>query len=113
LGVTVVDTDTEEKRQLDEPRVLFQEARRRRRRRWLISGIVLIVVGAAIRTVISISGSSPITRVVRPRTPKSAPPQSVGLPTGAFQSLTSAGPLAVNATGSLFVVDEGRHEVLV
>jgi hypothetical protein len=113
LGVTVVDLDTEEQHQLDEPQVLFQEARKRQRRRWLITGLVLIVVGAAIGTVIATTGSSPIARFVRPRTPKSAPPQSVGLPTGAFQSLKSAGPLAVNVTGSLFVVDEGRHEVLV
>ena len=37
----------------------------------------------------------------------------MGLPTGALQSLKLAGPLAVNATGSLFVVDDARHQVLV
>jgi hypothetical protein len=96
----------------DEVQVLFREAHRRRRRRWLISGIVLIVV-AAVVAVLATSGASPSKSVARTRLPKSAPPQPVGLPTGAVQSLKSAGPLAVNAIGSLFVVDETSHEILV
>jgi hypothetical protein len=97
---------------VDDPELLFKEARRRRQRRWLISGTVLTVVAVVI-ALVSALGSSTGTRAIRIRPPRSVPPQAVGLPTGGVQSLVSAGPLAVNATGSLFVVDEGRHEVLV
>jgi hypothetical protein len=78
----------------------------------MISSIVLIVV-AAIVAVVAASGASPSKSVALSRIPKSARPGSVGLPTGAFQSLRQAGPLAVNATGSLFVVDETSHQILV
>src|ERR1700676_5496056 len=97
---------------VDDPELLFKEARRRRQRRWLISGTVLTVVAVVI-ALVSALGSSTGTRAIRISPPRSVRPQAVGLPTGGVQSLVSAGPLAVNATGSLFVVDEGRHEVLV
>lgn len=97
---------------VDDPELLFKEARRRRQRRWLISGTVLIVV-AGVLALVSTLGSSPSAKSTHKRIPKPAPLRAVGLPTGAVESLESAGPLAVNATGSLFVVDEAHHEVLV
>jgi len=98
----------------DDVQVLFREARRRRRRRWLVSGIVLVVVAAVVVVVaVNSHGVSPGPSVARTRSPGPAAPRSVGLPTGATRTLRSAGPLAVNATGSLFVVDETRHEILV
>jgi hypothetical protein len=96
----------------DDPDLLFKEARRRRRTRWLISCIV-VVFAAAVGIAVLTTGSARPGGTVRNPHPKSAPPQSVGLPTGAFQTLRTAGPLAVNATGSLFVVDEKSHEILV
>ena len=96
-----------------DPELLFREARQRRWRRWMISGIVLLVVAATIGAVAEMNGPSPSIRSLRISPPKLVPPQSVGLPTGEVQALRSAGSLAVNATGSLFVVDKVRHEVLV
>ena len=96
----------------DEPDLLFKEARRRRRRRWLNSGIVAVLVVTVGIAIVSAGTAKPGENVRIPH-PKSAPPQTVGLPTGAFQALRTAGPLAVNATGSLFVADETSHEILV
>jgi hypothetical protein len=96
----------------DDVQVLFREARRRRRRRWLVSGIVLVVI-AAVVVVVNSYRVSPGPSMARTRNPGPAAPRSVGLATGATRTLRSAGPLAVNATGSLFVVDETRHEILV
>ncbi len=98
---------------VDDPELLFKEARRRRQRRWLISGVAVLVIAVTIGTVVATTGSSTGTRKIRTRPPRSVPPQAVGLPTGGIQSLVSAGPLAVNATGSLFVADETSHEILV
>jgi hypothetical protein len=108
--VTVVERVPEDP-ELDEPQVLFREARRRRRRRWLRVGVVVVVAGLVGTAVVAITSSTGIRRA-RVRLPRSLP-QAVGVPTGEVQSLKSAGPLAVNATGSLFVVDDTRHEVLV
>ena len=77
-----------------------------------MTGIVLIVT-ALVGTGIASTLSSTAVKRVRPKLPQSVPPQVVGLPAGTVQSLESAGPLAVDATGSLFVVDEVGHEVLV
>ena len=48
-------------------------------------------------------------KVTIPSGPKSPSP----LPTGPIVALKIAGPLAVGPTGSLYVVDESQHEVLV
>jgi hypothetical protein len=92
--------------------VLFKEARRRRRRRWLVSGTILMVA-ALIGVLISTTETPRSVKAVPVRHRKAPSPQSIGLPTGAFQTLLSAGPLAVNSTGSLFVFDSVHHEVLV
>lgn len=110
--MTLTDSQPSRTATSHDAEVLFREARRRRRRRRLISVIVLFVVAAVVATLVT-TGASPRKSVTRTKPPKPVPPQSVGLPTGTVQALGSAGPLAVNATGSLFVVDAARHEVLV
>ena len=98
----------------DDPEALFKEARQRRRRvrlAWL--GVAVIVVGAVAAIVVATSSvhKSPPhhANVTIPNGPKSPNP----LPTGSIVALKIAGPLAVGPTGSLYVVDESHHEVLV
>ena len=94
--------------------LLFKEAKQRERRRrlaWL--GVVVIVVGA-VAAIVAATSSVPKApphqaKVTIPSTPKSPSP----LPTGSIVALNIAGPLAVGPTGSLYVVDETHHEVLV
>ena len=110
--MTVVERVREDT-EADEPQVLFREARRRRRRRWLVAGVVAVVVAGLVgAAVLAGSTSSTGTMRARVRIPRPGPPKPWGCPpAGCFPS--SAGPLAVNATGSLFVVDGVRHQVLV
>jgi hypothetical protein len=98
--------------EVDEAQLLFREARRRRRRRWLAVGIILSAGAILVVAITALVGST-ATTPARPRPPEPRPPRPVGLPTGRFQSLGVAGPLAVNASGSLFVVDDAHDEVLV
>jgi hypothetical protein len=94
--------------------LLFREAKQRERRRrlaWL--GVVVTVVGGAV-AVFAAANTRPRVpphhaRATIPHVTK--PPSSI--PTGATVALKLAGPLAVSPTGSLYVVDETQHEVLV
>jgi hypothetical protein len=94
--------------------LLFREAKQRERRRrlaWL--GVALIVAGAT-AAIVAATSSAPKAphhhaKVTIPTSPKSPSP----LPIGSIVALKLAGPLAVSRTGSLYVVDESQHEVLV
>lgn len=93
--------------------LLFKEAKQReRRRRLLWSGVVVIAVAGAVLAVAAISSRSkpfpPPAKV-----PSSNKPNSTSFPLGSLVSLKKAGPLAVGATGALYVSDPTRHEVLV
>jgi hypothetical protein len=114
MAVVERPTSQSEDRVPPDADLLFREAKQRERRRrlaWL--GVAVIVVGAV--TAIVGKGSSapkvPLHRVkvTIPSGPKSPSP----LPTGPIVTPKLAGPLAVSPTGSLYVVDELQHEVLV
>ena len=94
--------------------LLFREAKQRERRRrlaWL--GVAVIVVGGAVALVAATRTTPNVppqhAKVTIPSGPNSPSP----LPTGSIVALKIAGPLAVGPTGSLYVVDEPQHEVVV
>ena len=98
----------------DDAEALFKEAKQRRRRlrmAWLGVAVIVIGAGAAIVAATSSVHKSPPhhAKVTIPSGPKLSSP----LPTGSMVALKIAGPLAVGPTGSLYVVDESHHEVLV
>ena len=77
---------------------------------WL--GVMVIVVGAVAAIVATTSSVRPPphrAKVTIPTGPKSPSP----LPSGSVVALKLAGPLAVSPTGSLYVVDQSQHRVLV
>ena len=93
--------------------LLFREAKQReRRRRLLWLGVAVIVVGGAVALVAATTTPKAPphhAKISIPSVPKPPSP----LPTGSIVALKIAGPLAVGPTGSLYVVDEPQHEVVV
>ncbi len=110
--MAVVDAPTEVPER-PEPELLLPEAGRRRRRHWLLAIVILLVVSTVAVVGIAVVIGSPAPNTVRVRPHRATPPQSIGLPTGGYRSLEQAGPLAVSPSGSLFIVDPARHQILV
>ena len=94
--------------------LLFKEAQQRERRRrlaWL--GLAVILVGGTVALVASTRTTPKVPPHHAKVTIPSAPTSPSPLATGSIAALKVAGPLAVGPTGSLYVVDELQHEVLV
>ncbi len=93
--------------------LLFKEARQRERRRRLAwVGVVVILVGAMVATVVAFSSRSK-TSSHPARVSSSARPRPTSASLGSIVPLKEAGPLAVGPTGALYVSDPTRHQALV
>jgi len=90
-----------------DPEALFHEARRRERRRrltWLVGSLLVAsVIGLAVAAA---------TGVILHRSHAPNSPRVANLPEGRVVPLELAGPLTVSANGSLYVVDEKRHDIV-
>lgn len=96
---------------LDDADALIEEARKRhrRRRRFIVGVLLLALVCAGVVTALVAEGgfTSHTVSSVQDQPKPGAPPP------GRIVALEKAGPLALSATGELYVADERRHEVLV
>ncbi len=93
---------------------LIREARRLRRRRWIVGLVVSAMVVAGIGWALAGNAhgpTAPTTHATKHNVTRDN--FRPGLPVGPYANLTVAGPLAVAATGALYVADVDREQILV